>query len=364
MYSRKSVYCAHDRGNARAHGAAIRAKAKAAVPHILGSTDSLPERGRWEEELALLERRGSAAAAGVGAEELAQSRSASTLGAERALGDAAIDDTLRLYLNEINRVPLLTAVQEVELAKRVEAGDEVARARLVDANLRLVVNVAKRYATGGLPLLDLIQEGNLGLMQAVERFDWRRGYKFSTYATWWIRQAITRSLSNDSRTVRLPVHVVEALRKIRQVASELAGCYEREPTPEELGQALGMDPARVAEIVRASHSPMSLEHPVGEDGDDTLSDFVEDPEPVRPEQRVLGETLRQEMDAALDILPDREREILTLRFGLDGREPWTLDEIGAHFGLTRERIRQLQAEALRKLQRSRTVQPLRAYLAG
>ena len=281
-----------------------------------------------------------------------------------AATDVALDDTLRLYLNEINRVPLLTAQQEVDLAQRNEAGDEAARAHLVDANLRLVVNVAKRYSGGGLPLLDLIQEGNIGLMQAVERFDWRRGYKFSTYATWWIRQAITRSLSNDSRTVRLPVHVVETLRKIRRAAPALSAKLEREPTADELGEALGMDGVRVAEIVRASRGPMSLEYPVGEDGDEVLSDFVEDPEPIRPDGRMLDETLKQEMAFALDVLPDREREIVSLRFGLDGREPWTLDQIGDHFGLTRERIRQIQVEALRKLNRSRAAQPLREYLAS
>ena len=224
--------------------------------------------------------------------------------------------------------------------------------------------MAKRYATGGLPLLDLIQEGNLGLMQAVERFDWRRGFKFSTYATWWIRQAITRSLSNDSRTVRLPVHVVETLRKIRRIAPDLATQLERNPTAEELGDVLKLDPTRIVEIVRAGRSPMSLEQPVGEDGEEPLSDFVEDPEPESPDSRLLVESLSDDVNRALAILPDRERTILTLRFGLDGNEPWTLDDIGAHFGLTRERIRQLQVEALRKLQRSQAARPLREYLAS
>ena len=279
-------------------------------------------------------------------------------------GGESVEDTLRLYLNEINRVPLLTAAEEVALAKRVEAGDASASTHLTRANLRLVVNVAKRYATGGLPLLDLIQEGNLGLMQAVDRFDWRRGFKFSTYATWWIRQAITRSLSNDSRTVRLPVHVVETLRKIRRIAPDLATQLERNPTAEELGDVLKLDPTRIVEIVRAGRSLMSLEQPVGEDGEEPLSDFVEDPEPDAPDARLLMESLSDDVARALAILPDRERTILTLRFGLDGNESWTLDDIGAHFGLTRERIRQLQVEALRKLQRSQAARPLREYLAS
>ncbi len=310
-----------------------------------------PALGHWANDLAAVDRRQDTTA------------DADAPDAARAGGDEPIEDTLRLYLNEINRVRLLTAAEEVRLAKRVEAGDPAARQRLVDANLRLVVNVAKRYAAGGLPLLDLIQEGNLGLMQAVERFDWRRGYKFSTYATWWIRQAITRSLSNDSRTVRLPVHVVEALRKIRKVTPELALEMEREPTPAELGEALGMAPERVVEIVRASRTPMSLEQPVGEDGDESLADFVEDPNPESADAVLLAGTLREDLARALAILPDRQQTILVRRFGLDGQEPWTLDQIGAHFGVTRERIRQLQVEALRKLKRSSVSRDLRDYLA-
>ena len=310
-----------------------------------------PALGHWANDLASVDRRQEATSNETDAPSQA-----------RAAGDESIEDTMRLYLNEINRVPLLTAAQEIALAKRVEAGDTAARQHLVDANLRLVVNVAKRYAAGGLPLLDLIQEGNLGLMQAVERFDWRRGFKFSTYATWWIRQAITRSLSNDSRTVRLPVHVVEALRKIRRVTPELAAEMEREPTPVELGEVLGMAPERVVEIVRASRAPMSLEQPVGEDGDESLADFVEDPDPDTADRALLAGTLREDLHRALAILPDRQQTILVRRFGLDGREPWTLDQIGAHFGVTRERIRQLQVEALRKLKRSSVSRDLRDYL--
>ena len=329
------------------------------------ATDAMasPVPNAWEDALSQLEPRDSTASDEASSSGGGGWASEPSPVPQPGVG-ASIEDTLRLYLNEINRVPLLTAAEEVALAKRVEAGDDAARAHLTRANLRLVVNVAKRYATGGLPLLDLIQEGNLGLMQAVERFDWRRGFKFSTYATWWIRQAITRSLSNDSRTVRLPVHVVETLRKIRRIAPDLATQLERNPTAEELGDVLKLDPTRIVEIVRAGRSPMSLEQPVGEDGEEPLSDFVEDPEPEAPDGRLLVESLSDDVDRALTILPDRERTILTLRFGLDGNEPWTLDEIGAHFGLTRERIRQLQVEALRKLQRSQAARPLREYLAS
>ena len=329
------------------------------------ATDAMasPVPSAWEDALSQLEPRDSTASDEASSGGSGGWASEPSPVPQPGVG-ASIEDTLRLYLNEINRVPLLTAAEEVALAKRVEAGDDAARAHLTRANLRLVVNVAKRYATGGLPLLDLIQEGNLGLMQAVERFDWRRGFKFSTYATWWIRQAITRSLSNDSRTVRLPVHVVETLRKIRRIAPDLATQLERNPTAEELGDVLKLDPTRIVEIVRAGRSPMSLEQPVGEDGEEPLSDFVEDPEPEAPDGRLLVESLSDDVDRALTILPDRERTILTLRFGLDGNEPWTLDEIGAHFGLTRERIRQLQVEALRKLERSQAARPLREYLAS
>lgn len=315
------------------------------------SEKSLSLSNQWAEQLAAIDKRSAKPETGP-----------DFGGSARDQGQTAVEDALRTYLNDINRVPLLTASQEVALAKRVEAHDGDARRILIDSNLRLVVNVAKRYTTGGLPLLDLIQEGNLGLLQAVDRFDWRRGFKFSTYATWWIRQAITRSLSNDSRTVRLPVHVVEALRKIRNMAPKLTIENEREPTADELGEALGMSADRVVEIVRAGRTPVSLEQPVGEDGDDSLADFVEDPNPVSADHALMSATLRDDLDRALEVLNERERLILVRRFGLDNCEAWTLDEIGAHFGLTRERIRQLQVEALRKLQRSSSAQVLRDYL--
>lgn len=277
--------------------------------------------------------------------------------------DAAVTDSLRLYLNSINRVPLLKGADEVYLAKRMEAGDFESRRKLIEANLRLVVNVAKRYGGGGLPMLDLIQEGNIGLMQAVKRFDYRRGFKFSTYATWWIRQAITRALSNDSRVVRLPVHVVEALRKIKNLAPRLANELGREPTVDEIGNELNLTPERVREIVRAGRSPISAELPTGEDGEDSLLDYVEDVERVPVDDLALNAVLSGDLQKVMGILTDREREILEMRFGLVGRRPRTLDEIGDHFQLTRERIRQIQVEALRKLRASTVARPLREYLS-
>lgn len=278
--------------------------------------------------------------------------------------DAAAGDSLRLYLNAINQVPLLNSAEEVKLAKGVEAGDYASWRKLVNANLRLVVNIAKRYSGGGLPLTDLLQEGNIGLIQAVKRFDYRRGFKFSTYSTWWIRQAITRSLSNDSRTIRLPVHVVEALRKIRNMVPEMANALGRDPTPEEIGEVVDLSPARVTEIVRAGRSPISLEMPTGRDGDDSLLHYVEDGEAPAPEEGAMSSVLREDVAKALDVLMDREREILEMRFGLNQRQPLTLDEIGEHFGLTRERIRQIQVEALRKLRISTKAEPLREYLVA
>ena len=277
--------------------------------------------------------------------------------------DAAVGDSLRLYLNEINRVPLLTAEEEVILAKRIEAGDFASTRVLINANLRLVVNIAKRYAGGALPMIDLIQEGNIGLMQAVKRFDYRRGFKFSTYATWWIRQAITRALSNDSRVIRLPVHVVEALRKIKTLVPRLANELGRDPTVAEIGSELNLSAARVREIIRAGRATMSLEAPKGDDPEDTLVDYVEDETSAQPDEQATLSVLRQDIGSALNILTDRARQILEMRFGLNGRTPRTLDEIGDHFGLTRERIRQIQVEAIKKLKKSTAASALRDYLS-
>ena len=257
-------------------------------------------------------------------------------------------DALGTYLREIGRHPLLTADDEVALAKRIEKGDEEATVRMVTANLRLVVSIARRYRSTGIPLLDLIQEGNLGLLRAVEKFDWRKGFKFSTYATWWIRQAIQRGIADRGRTVRLPVHIHEQLVRLRRERRELEATLGREATPDELARAAGMSTARVLQLQGAGLAPVSLETPVGDSGDTTIGDFVSDDreELFSDVMRTVG---RMELERALSTLPERERMILALRFGLTGEEPMTLERIGERFGLTRERIRQLEAKALAKL---------------
>jgi RNA polymerase primary sigma factor len=257
-------------------------------------------------------------------------------------------DALGTYLREIGRHPLLTAADEVALAKRIEKGDEEATVRMVSSNLRLVVSIARRYRSTGVPLLDLIQEGNLGLLRAVEKFDWRKGFKFSTYATWWIRQAIQRGVADRGRTVRLPVHIHEQLVRLRRERRELEATLGREATPDELARAAGMSTARVLQLLGAGLAPVSLETPVGDSGETTIGDFVSDEreELFTDVMRTVG---RMELERALSTLPDRERMILALRFGLTGEEPMTLERIGERFGLTRERIRQLEAKALAKL---------------
>jgi len=257
-------------------------------------------------------------------------------------------DALGTYLREIGRHPLLTAADEVSLAKRIEKGDEDATHRMVCANLRLVVSVARRYRSTGIPLLDLIQEGNLGLLRAVEKFDWRKGFKFSTYATWWIRQAIQRGIADRGRTVRLPVHIHEQLVRLRRERRELEATLGREATPDEIARAAGMSTARVLQLIGAGLAPISLETPVGDSGETTVGDFVSD---ERDElfADVMKSVGRQELERALSTLAERERMILALRFGLTGEEPMTLERIGERFGLTRERIRQLEAKALAKL---------------
>jgi RNA polymerase primary sigma factor len=257
-------------------------------------------------------------------------------------------DALGTYLREIGRHPLLTAADEVALAKLIEKGDEAATVRMVCANLRLVVSIARRYRSTGIPLLDLIQEGNLGLLRAVEKFDWRKGFKFSTYATWWIRQAIQRGIADRGRTVRLPVHIHEQLVRLRRERRDLEATLGREATPEELARAAGMQATRVLELLGAGLAPVSLETPVGESGGSTIGDYVSDEkdELFTDVMRAVG---RLELERALSTLPERERMILALRFGLTGEEPMTLERIGERFGLTRERIRQLEAKALAKL---------------
>ena len=261
----------------------------------------------------------------------------------------SIEDPVRMYLKEIGKVPLLSAEEEIELAKRMEEGDEAAKKRLAEANLRLVVSIAKRYVGRGMLFLDLIQEGNLGLIKAVEKFDYRKGYKFSTYATWWIRQAITRAIADQARTIRIPVHMVETINKLIRVSRQLLQELGREPQPEEIAERMDMSVDRVREILKISQEPVSLETPIGEEDDSNLGDFVADVNTVTPEGNVESVMLRDHIDALLGDLKERERQVIELRFGLRDGHPRTLEEVGKEFNVTRERIRQIEAKALRKL---------------
>jgi RNA polymerase primary sigma factor len=265
------------------------------------------------------------------------------------LEGVSIDDPVRMYLKEIGKVPLLNSAEEIKLAKRMERGDEEAKRRLIEANLRLVVSIAKKYVGRGMLFLDLIQEGNLGLIRAVEKFDWRKGYKFSTYATWWIRQAITRALADQARTIRIPVHMVETINKLIRVSRQLLQELGREPTPEEIGQTLKMPTERVREIIKIAQEPISLETPIGEEEDSHLGDFIEDQDALAPAEAASFTMLKEQLEGVLDTLTPRERKVLKLRFGLDDGRPRTLEEVGREFGVTRERIRQIEAKALRKL---------------
>jgi RNA polymerase primary sigma factor len=263
-----------------------------------------------------------------------------------------INDPVRMYLKEIGRVQLLTAAEEVELALKIEEGDQEAKQRLAEANLRLVVSIAKRYVGRGMQFLDLIQEGNMGLMKAVEKFDYRKGFKFSTYATWWIRQAITRAIADQARTIRIPVHMVETINKLIRIQRQLLQDLGREPTPEEIGAEMDLPTEKVREILKIAQEPVSLETPIGEEDDSHLGDFIEDQDATSPAEHAAYELLKEQLEDVLDTLTDREENVLRLRFGLDDGRTRTLEEVGKVFGVTRERIRQIEAKALKKTKTS------------
>ena len=274
----------------------------------------------------------------------------------------SIEDPVRMYLKEIGKVPLLSAEEEIELAKRMELGDQEAKKRLAEANLRLVVSIAKRYVGRGMLFLDLIQEGNLGLIKAVEKFDYRQGYKFSTYATWWIRQAITRAIADQARTIRIPVHMVETINKLIRVSRQLLQELGREPTPEEIAAEMNMPVDRVREILKISQEPVSLETPIGEEEDSHLGDFIQDDNVPVPADAAAFTLLKEQLEEVLGTLTEREQKVLTLRFGLEDGRARTLEEVGKEFNVTRERIRQIEAKALRKLRHPSRSRKLKDYL--
>ncbi|AEB29861.1 RNA polymerase sigma factor RpoD [Carnobacterium sp. 17-4] len=273
-----------------------------------------------------------------------------------------INDPVRMYLKEIGRVNLLTAAEEVELAIKIEEGDQEARQRLAEANLRLVVSIAKRYVGRGMQFLDLIQEGNMGLMKAVEKFDYKKGFKFSTYATWWIRQAITRAIADQARTIRIPVHMVETINKLIRIQRQLLQDLGREPTPEEIGAEMDLPTEKVREILKIAQEPVSLETPIGEEDDSHLGDFIEDHDATSPAENAAYELLKEQLEDVLDTLTDREENVLRLRFGLDDGRNRTLEDVGKVFGVTRERIRQIEAKALRKLRHPSRSKQLKDFL--
>lgn len=274
----------------------------------------------------------------------------------------AIDDPVRMYLKEIGKVPLLSSEEEIELANRIEAGDQAAKKKLAEANLRLVVSIAKRYVGRGMLFLDLIQEGNLGLIKAVEKFDYRKGFKFSTYATWWIRQAITRAIADQARTIRIPVHMVETINKLIRVSRQLLQELGREPQPEEVAKIMEMPVDKVREIMKIAQEPVSLETPIGEEEDSHLGDFIPDDEAPAPAEAAAFTMLKEQLINVLDTLTPREEKVLRLRFGLDDGRARTLEEVGKEFNVTRERIRQIEAKALRKLRHPSRSKKLKDYL--
>ena len=275
--------------------------------------------------------------------------------------EGSVTDPVRQYLRDIGKIPLLTAADEVELAKRAEKNEKKARDRLISANLRLVVSIAKKYVGRGMSLLDLIEEGNIGLMRAVDKYDWRRGYKFSTYATWWIRQAITRAIADQARTIRIPVHMVETINRFNRTQRRLMQELGREPTPEEVGKVLEIDENKAREIIKVSQEPTSLETPVGDEEDSHLGDFIAD-QGLQPDEQATRELLKIHLDEVLDSLSPREKRVLQLRFGLEDGKQRTLEEVGREFGVTRERIRQIEAKAIRKLKHPTRAKKLKDYL--
>ena len=281
---------------------------------------------------------------------------------EQALSDIGLDDPVKMYLKDIGRVPLLSADEEVELAKRMQENDEAAKKRLSEANLRLVVSIAKRYVGRGMLFLDLIQEGNLGLMKAVEKFDYQKGFKFSTYATWWIRQSITRAIADQARTIRIPVHMVETINKLTRVQRVLLQELGREPTPSEIAEKMGVTEDRVREIQKIAQDPVSLETPIGEEEDSHLGDFIEDEKTTTPSDSVAFTMLKEQLLGVLDTLTPREEKVLRLRYGIDDGKSRTLEEVGREFNVTRERIRQIEAKALRKLRHPSRSKRLKDFL--
>lgn len=281
---------------------------------------------------------------------------------DQLLKEISMDDPVKMYLKDIGKVPLLSADDEIELARKMMDGDESAKRELSVANLRLVVSIAKRYVGRGMQFLDLIQEGNLGLMKAVEKFDYQKGFKFSTYATWWIRQAITRAIADQARTIRIPVHMVETINKVVRVQRLLLQQYGREPTPEEIAKEMGIPEQRVVEIQQISQDPVSLETPIGEEEDSHLGDFIEDEQALAPTDVVASNLLKEQLLEILDTLTPREEKVLRLRYGLDDGKPRTLEEVGKEFNVTRERIRQIEAKALRKLRHPTRSKRLKEFI--
>jgi len=328
--------------------------------------DEGPGGSQWTDLLAALEERGiTLVDDGPGAGEALADEEAEPAADEEALVAAesvATDDAVRLYLREIGRVPLLSAAEEVALAMRIEQGDSEARQRLMEANLRLVISIARRYVGRGMLFLDLIQEGNLGLIKAVEKFDYRRGFKFSTYATWWIKQAITRSIADQARTIRVPVHMVETINKLVRVTRQLVQSLGRDPLIEEVAEAMSITVERVREIQKIAQEPVSLETPIGEEQDSHLVDFIEDQEAPVPAEAASYQLLKEELAEVFKTLTPREERVLRLRFGLEDGRARTLEEVGQAFGVTRERIRQIEAKALRKLRHPSRSRKLKDFM--